>query len=294
MSENKDSMPLTVTRNIDITFYSMRKNQQYLLMFLLFLLSLTLLVGIRTVGYNLTNKIVLVQAIIESLVFYYIGRSSARLYQVERYVRFLISMQTGEDTVEKFAEKGMKKVRDISNIKKIHFGGFIEIFHSKKRPNNWAVFFELQSFKPDKLVQFLQSTEKMFTGLMDKSVLKTTLTIRSDLKDYAAPIKAELNKEGMPQIVRQSMYEHQQFIENADIKTYGNYMVYYLPYTASKKEATKNLKIASKNISRALRDNKIKHRRLKWAWQIHKIFHGVITYNYHDSRDGWFEDEDLI
>lgn len=293
MSE-KESMPLTVTRKIDVSFHGMRKNQQYLVMFLLSLLSLTLLIGIRTVGYNLTNKIVLVQAIIETLVFLYIGRSAARLYRVERFVRFLISMQTGADTVEKFAEKGLRKVRDVSNLKKIHFGGFVEYFYTKKNPHNWSVFFELQSFKPDKLIPFLKSTENMFTGLPDKSALKTTLTIRDDLKDYSAPLKEELNKEGMPSIVRQSMYEHQKFIENAKVKTYGNYLVYYLPHTASKKEAIKNLIIASNNISKALKDNKIKHRRLKWSWQIHKIFHGVITYNYHDSRDGRFSDEDSI
>ena len=290
----QDSTPLTVTRKIDVTFYSMRKNQQYLLLFLLFLLSITLLVGSRTVGYHLTNKIVLAQTIIEALVFLYIGRSSARLYKFERYIRFLMLMQSGEDTIEKFSEKGLKKVRDVSNIKKIHFLGFVEYFHSKKRPNNWAIFYELQAFKPDKIVPFLQSVEKMFTGLMDQSVLKSTLTIRNDLKDYAEPIKIELNKEGMPSIVRQSLYEHQKFIETANIKTYGNYLVYYLPYTASKKVAIQNLKIASKNISRALKDNKIKHKRLKWAWQIHKVFHSVITYNYHDSRDGRFEDEDII
>ncbi len=293
MTEN-ESTPLTITRKIDITFYSLRKNQQYLLMFLLFLLSLTLLIGIRLVGYSLTNKIALVQAVIEVLVFLYIGRSPARLYRFEKYFRFLVSMQTGEDTVEKYAEKGLKKVRDVSNIKKIHFGGFVEYFYSKKKPNNWAVFFELQAFKPDKIVSFLQQTEKMFMGLEDGAVLKTTMTVRDDLKDYAEPIKSALNKDQMPLIVRQSMYEHQEYIKNAKIKTYGNYMVYYLPYTASKKEATKKLKIASKNISRALRDNKIKHKRLKWAWQIHKVFHGVVTYNYHDSTGGHFEDEDII
>lgn len=294
MTENKDSIPLTVTRKIDISFYSLRKNQQYLVMFLLFLLSLTLMIGVRTIGYNLTNKIVLVQTIIEALVFFYIGRSPARLYRCERFVRFLYFMQTGADTVEKFAEKGLKKVRDVSNIKKIHFGGFVEYFYSKTRPHNWSVFFELQAFKPDSIVSFLRSTEKMFTGLPDRSAVKTTMTIRNDLKDYAEPIKNELNKEGMPQIVRQSMYEHQKFIESANIKTYGNYLIFYLPYTASKKEAIKNLKIASKNISRSLRENKIKHKRLKYAWQIRKVFHGVITYNYHDSRDGGFEDEDII
>lgn len=289
-----DSIPLTVTRNIDITFYTLRKNQQYLLMFLLFLLSMTFLVGITTIGHTLTNKIASVQIVLEALVFYYIGRSPARLYRCERLVRFLYYMQTGQDTVEKFAENGLKKVRDVSNIKKIHFSGFVEYFYSKKRPHNWAVFFELQAFKPDSMVSFLKSVEKMFTGLPDRSAVKTTMTIRNDIKDFAEPIKNELNKEGMPLIVRQSMYEHQKYIESANIKTYGNYLVFYLPYTASKKEAIKNLKIASKNISRALRENKIKHKRLKWAWQIHKVFNGVITYNYHDSRDGGFEDEDII
>jgi hypothetical protein len=299
MSNNIDPVPLTISRKIDVTFLNLRKNQQWLLMILLFLISCTFMIGIRTVGYNLTNKIAFVQAIIEVGVFFYIGRTPARLYQCEKFFRLLWSMQDGSDTLEKFSKQDLKKIRNFSNIKKIHLDGFVEYFVDMKlvtrnnRKNNWAIFYELKAFKPDKIVHFLQSVEKMLIGMDDGAVIKTTMTIRDDLKDYSEPIKFVLNKEGMPLIVRQSLYEHQEFIKNARVKTYGNYLIYFLPYTASKKEAIKKLKIAAKNINRSLDENKIKYKRLRFASQIRDVFKGMITYNYHDSRGG-FKDEDVI
>ncbi|MFZ2499553.1 hypothetical protein [Methanosarcina sp.] len=299
MSSDNEPIPLTITRKIEIPFYRLKTKQQYFLMGLLFLIVLTLLIGTRTVGYHTTNQIVKVQAVIELIIFLYIGLSPARLYQCEKFLLLMWSMQDGSDTTEKFAKEDLKKIRDTSNIKKIHLGGFVEYFtdfslvNKNKRKNNWAIFYEIKGFKPDKIVPFLQAVEKMFMGMDDGSAMKTTMTIRDDLKDYSEPIKTVLNQEGMPQIVRQSLYEHQEYIKNAKVKTYGNYMIYYLPYTASKKDAIKKLKIAVKNINRSLDDNKIHYKRLRFAFQIHNMFKGILTYNYHDSRGG-FVDEDII
>lgn len=299
MSSDKEPIPLTISRKIEIPFYRLKTKQQYLLMGLLFSIVLTLLIGTRTVGYHTTNQIVRVQAVIELIIFLYIGLNAERLYQCEKFLRVLWSMQDGSDTIEKFAKKDLKKIRDTSNIKKIHFNGFVEYFtdmallNKNKRKNNWAVFYEIKGFKPDKIVPFLQAVEKMFMGMDDGSAMKTTMTIRDDLKDYSEPIKQVLNKEGMPQIVRQSQYEHMEYIKTAKVKTYGNYMIYYLPYTASKKDAIKKLKIAVKNINRSLDDNKIQYKRLRFAFQIHSVFKGILTYNYHDSR-GSFNDDDII
>jgi len=123
----------------------------------------------------------------------------------------------------------------------------------------------------------------MLIGLPDRTLIKTTMKVRSDLTDYSEPIKVELRKNRIPQIVRESMYEHQQICEQADEKSYSNHMLVLIDYTASAEKAKHTLDIVLHAVSEVLDDMAIGNRRLTTEDEIFEMFYGDITFNFHRS-----------
>jgi hypothetical protein len=249
-----------------------------LFLILVFLLSMTLILGNLFIDNHTTNTIVAGQAGVELAIFLYVGWDANRLHTCKCFLKFLWLIQTEMDFVERFAQGSLKKIKALTHIKKIHWGGYIEYDYASERPHNWAIIFELETFTPDSMAKFLKGVERLIRGMRVKSALKTTMTVRDDLRDYTAPIREGLNKDEAPKIVRQAMHEHKVYVETAQIKSYGNYMVYYLPYTPSKKEAKMELDLAANNLHEVLKEMGIKHRRLRFSWQIYSIFFSVLTY----------------
>ena len=278
------SDPVTLSRNFDLTVYTLRRNQQMLALALLIPWFTVMVVGNKLVGPHITNRIALVMAVIEICIFLYIGRNPIRLYRFECLFRFLWSLQRNTDYIWKYAEDGLKQAQEFSHIKKVHKGGYIEYTFEKSRPNNWGYIIRLDAFSPDSFQKFVDGVELFIVGLLDGTVLKTTINVRKDLKDYAEPIKIDLNKESVPELVRQSMFEHQQFIESAEIKSYENYMLILLPYTASPKKAKAKLKTTVNSICEVLDGMKIGYKKLDTADKIKEAFFGCITGNFHLAR----------
>jgi hypothetical protein len=280
------SAPLTTGRKFDPTFCGLHTNQQVLALALLVILLFVFMTSVRIVGIDQANKICLLVGFIEFGFGLYIGRSQSRLYHFECTWRFILSMVAGTDHIEKYAKTGMKKTKKFSYIKWIHKGGFIEYFHeAKTRPHNWGMIIWLDAFEPEVLNTFINDAARMFQGVPDKTVIKTSVNIRNDLQDYAEPITIQLQENDMPQIVRESMMEHEKLIKHAQIKNYENYMLIMIDYTSSKKKAIKRLDIAANTISKVLREDlDIENHRLATVGEVREAFFGQVTYNVHQKR----------
>lgn len=279
------SDPLTTGRKFNPTFYGLHQNQQILAGSLLFIEMCIFMISHRLLGIGLTYRICLVTGIILLGFGVYVGRSQTRLYRFECTWRFILSMAIGETHIEKFSEGGLKKAKDFAYLKWIHRGGFIEYFYDpKKRPHNWGAIIWLDAFDPENLQAFMLEVQRMLMGLKDKTVLKTSVNIRNDLRDYAEPITIMLQQNDMPEIVRESMMEHEQLIKTAQIKNYENYMLVLIDYTASKNKAIKTLKITLNSISEVLRAMDIENHQLESAAEVREAFFGQVTYNVHQAR----------
>lgn len=235
-------------------------------------------------SYHTTNMVAIALAFIETGIFFYVGRSQSRLYRFECFMRFLLSFQFGTDSIEKHSEKGLKNAQDFSHIKKVHTGGYIEYIPSKERPNNFGGIIKLKAFSPEKLKNFTDNVERMIIGIPDRSTLKTVITIRKDLNDFSLPLQNQLNDMSLPKIVRESGIECKTFITQANNKSYENYMLVLIPYTASKKEAKQKLDITLNSVSKILTDMKLDNEVLKTIPAIKEAFFSQITYNFHSSR----------
>lgn len=280
------STALTTGRKFDPTFYGLHTNQQVLALCLAVVLLFVFMASVRLFGIDTANDICKILGLAEIGFGIYIGRSQSRLYHFECTWRFILSMFRGTDHIEKHADGGLEKTKDFSYIKWIHKGGFIEYFYkAKTRPHNWGAIYWLDAFDPETLKTFLMETTKLFQGLPDKTVLKTSVNIRNDLKDYSEPITIQLQNNDMPKIVRESMVEHEKFIKQAQIKNYENYMLVLIDYTSSKKKAIKTLDIACDSISKVLKeDMKIENHRLASAGEVREAFFGQVTFNVHQKR----------
>lgn len=278
-----DASPLTVSRKFDPTVYGLHKNQQSLLMKLAVVLMFFFWGGVFTVGLDLAVKASAVLAGIELLFFMWIGGSPSNLYHFECWCRFLKSIYKGEDYIEKHGANGMQKARHLTHIKKIHDGKYIEYFFTKVRPHNWGVMLRLDSFQPDDLEQFALNVERMLIGNPDKTLIKTFLHVRSDLTDYAEPIRKELQRNRIPQIVRDSMFEFQLMCEAADSKSFENHMLVLIDYTANAERAMGKLDIIVNSIQEILNDMEIGNEILNSEEKILGMFYGHVTYGVHQG-----------
>lgn len=275
--------PMTVTRKFDPTVYGLHKNQQHLIMILACLLMPTFLIGMFTVSIDLTMKLAAGQAILEGLFFMWVGSSPSSLYHFECTCRLFKAIYKGEDYIEKHGINGMQKARSLTHIKKIHFGKYIEYFFTKARPHNFGTMLKLDSFQPDDLEQFALNIERMFVGNPDKTLIKTFLHVRPDLVDYAAPIKEELKKNRIPQIVRESMFEFQLMCEESDSKSFENHMLILLDYTPSLEKAIGKLDIITNTVQEILTSMGIGSEILETEDEILGMFYGHITYGIHQG-----------
>lgn len=277
--------PMTTSRPFELTFYGLHKNQQILFGILLIPLFSVYIIGNQFLpwSYHTINHVAAIVFVIESCIFFHIGRSEQRLYLFERWLRFIISLYRGTDSVEKYSENGLKQARDFSYMKKIHTGGYIEYIPTKERPNNFGGIIKLNAFSPENLKNFTENVERMLKGVPDRSTLKTTINIRKDLKDLTLPLQVQLNDESLPQVVRQSIIECKTFIKQANNKSYENYMLVLIPYTANEKLAKQTLDITLNAISEVLIEMKIGNEILTTIPKIKEAFFSQITYNIHQS-----------
>lgn len=276
--------PMTGNRNFDPTVLGLHKNQQLLLFILIFPLMGCFLLGTFVLGSHLGVYVSIGFAALEAIFFLAVGRSTASLYHFERNLRFLWSVHRGTDYINKYGNRGIQKARSLTHIKKIHKGGYIEYFFDQTRPHNWGGIISLKTFTPEDLEVFKVNVERMWIGLPDHSIIKTTLKVRSDLTDHAESIRKELGKEGLPQIIRESMDEHRIMCELANEKSYENHMLVLLSYSASPDGAKHQLDIMIKTITEILEGMKIGCRRLEIQEEIEDMFFGDITFNVHGLR----------
>jgi len=273
-----DNGPMTVTRNFNPTIYGYQKNQQNLAILLAFLLMPTFLIGTFVLGPNTAVHVAIGQAVIEILFFIYIASSASNLYHFECWCRFLKQIYKGEDYIEKHGINGLKKARNLTHIKKIHDGKYIEYFFTKERPHNWGVMIKIHSFQPEDMEVFAENIERMFIGNEDRTLIKTFLHVRSDLTDYAKPIREELHRNRIPQIVRDSMFEFQLMCEEADSKSAENHMLILLDYTANPVKAKGKLDILVSGVQDILSDMEIGSEVLETEDKILGMFYGHVTY----------------
>lgn len=275
--------PLTTSRKFDPTIYGLQRNQQFLVLIMCLPLSLTFIIGCLVFGANIGFKLSMVALAVDIIIFILVGTNPANLYHFECTLRFLKDIKTGNDYIHKHGKEGEKKAHNLSHIKKIHDDGSIEFTYTKKRPQNFGGILELKTFSPEDMQVFSENAERMLIGLPDRTLIKTTMKVRSDLSDYSEPIKAELRKNRVPQIVRESMYEHQLICEQADEKSYTNHMLVLIDYVASAEKAKHTLGIVLHAISEVLDDMEIGNRRLITEDEIIEMFYGDITFNIHRS-----------
>lgn len=273
--------PITTTRKFDPTYFGFQKNQQEFAALLCVPLVLVFLIGVYTVGPETTIDICGALFVIEFLIFVKVARTSADLYHFECTMRFLRSIKKGEDFIEKHGKLGIEKARGLSHIKKIHEGKYIEFFFTKERPHNWSTVLEIDSISPEDLEKFANEIEKLFIGFPDKTVIKTVLQLRANNVDYAAPIRAELQRDRIPQIVRESMFELQQMCEVAETKSYKCNMQILIDYTQSFETAKKTLDIITNNISDCLGMMHIGNKVLDTDDKILEMYYGLITHGVH-------------
>jgi hypothetical protein len=289
--------PMTTTRKFDPKIWGLDKRQQVLVLILLFPLSLSFMVGCLTFGPEIGINIGVIVAILEAIFFIAVGRSSEHLYHFLCGIGFLFTIHKGDDYIYKHEEyrgyfflklinerKLYKKIKNLTRIVKIHDGGYIEYIRSRNTPNNVGGIGELKTYQPEDLEAFAESIEPILVGMEDKSVLITTLKVRSDLTDYAKPIREELQKNRIPQIVRDSMYEHQQMCEAADEKSYKNHMLVLNPYIANTNKAKHSLDISMDSIHDSLDELGIGFERLNTKDKIIQMFNEDLTYNTHNSE----------
>ncbi|MDD4588934.1 MAG: hypothetical protein PHG06_00695 [Parabacteroides sp.] len=273
--------PLTTSRKFDPTYYGLQKNQQEFAVLLCIPLVLLFLIGMYVLGPDITVKLCEGLFIIEALIFIKVARSAADLYHFECTIRFLKSIKKGDDFIEKHGKFGVEKARGFTHLKKIHEGKYVEFYYTKERPHNWSTFIKIDSISPENLVQFADSIEKLFIGFPDKTVIKTILQLRSDNTDYAEPIRAELKRDRIPQVVRESMFELQGLCEEAEQKSYICHMQILLDYTQSFEKAKKTLDIITNNISECLGMLKVGNEILKTDDEILDMYYSMITYGVH-------------
>lgn len=276
--------PMTGNRNFDPTVLGLHKNQQLLLFILIFSLIGCFLLGTFVLGSHLGVYVSIDFAALEAIFFLAVGRSTASLYHFERNLRFLWSVHRGTDYINKYGNRGIQKARSLTHIKKIHKGGHIEYFFDQTRPHNWGGIISLKTFTPEDLEVFKVNVERMWIGLPDHSIIETTLKVRSDLTDHAESIRKELGKEGLPQIIRESMDEHRIMCELANEKSYENHMLVLLSYSALTDGAKHQLDIMIKTITEILEGMRIGCRRLETQEEIEDMFFGDITFNVHGLR----------
>lgn len=273
--------PLTTSRQFDPTYYGFQKNQQEFAVLLCIPLVLLFLIGMYTVGPDMTTKMCGGLLVLEILLFIKVAKSSADLYHFECTMRFLRSIKKGEDIIEKHGKFGMDRARSLTHIKKIHDGKYAEFFFSKERPHNWSTFLKIDSMSPENLAAFANTIELLFAGFPDKTIIKTVLQLRSDSTDYAEPIRIELKKDRIPQIVRESMYELQVLCEEAETKQYFCHMQILIDYTQSFEKAKKTLDIITNNISDCLTMLKVGNEVLDTDDKILEMYYSLITYGVH-------------
>jgi hypothetical protein len=281
------STPLSTSRKIDLTLWGFHRNQQALIAIQLFLLSIVYFMISFTFNTIIAYKVSIVFLVVECVFFTIVGSNAAVLYHFECACRFLISISNGMNFIEKHGENGDQKARDLTHIQKVHDKGYIQyhvgkLFH-QKRSHNWGVMLELKGFQPDDLDQFALNLERVLISLPDKTLIKTFLHVRSDLTDYAEPLRDELRRNRIPQIVRDSMFEFQLMCEEADAKSFENHMLILLDYTASATKAKDRLDIIVKTVQEILDDMEIGSRVLKTEDEILNMFYGHITYNIHQG-----------
>jgi hypothetical protein len=278
------SVPLTTSRKFDPTIYGLQKNQQILILILCLPLSFTFIVGCLAFGVGTGFRLSMFALAVDIIIFILIGMNPANLYHFECTLRFLKDIKTGNDFIFKHGKKGIQKAKNLFHIKKIHSDGSIEFTNTKQRPQNFGSIIELKTFSPEDMEVFSENAERMLIGLPDRTLIKTTMKVRSDLNDYSEPIKAELRKNRVPQIVRESMHQHQIICEQADEKSYTNHMLVLIDYTASAEKARHMLDIVLHAISEVLDDMEIGNRRLTSQDEILEMFYGDITFNIHGMR----------
>ena len=161
----------------------------------------------------------------------------------------------------------------------------MNIISTKQDPTIGEVYISLKTFTPEDLEVFKVNVERMWIGhCRTTPLLKQLLKLRSDLTDHAESIRKELGKEGLPQIIRESMDEHRIMCELANEKSYENHMLVLLSYTASEEGAKHRLDIMLKTIIEILEGMKIGCRRLGKTEEIEDMFYGDITFNVHGLR----------
>jgi hypothetical protein len=114
-----------------------------------------------------------------------------------------------------------------------------------------------------------------------ESIIRTVLQLRSDSTDYAEPIRAELKKDRIPKVVRESMFELQQLCEVADQKKYTCHMQILLDYTQSPEKAKRTLDIITNNIHDCLDFLKVGNNILTREEDILEMYYSMITYGVH-------------
>jgi hypothetical protein len=273
--------PITTSRQFDPTYYGYQKNQQEFAVVLAIPLVLLIFFGLYIVGPDLTTKACGVLFVLEVLLFIKVAKTPADLYHFECCIRFLRSIRSGEDYIEKHGKLGDEKARSLTHLKKIHDGKYAEFYYTKERPHNWSSFLCIHSISPEDLQKFANLVEILFMGFPDKTIIKTVLQLRSDSTDYAEPIRAELKKDRIPQVVRESMFELQQLCEQADQKKYTCHMQILLDYTQNPEKAKRTLDIITINIHDCLNFLKVDNNVLEKEEDILEMYYSLITYGVH-------------
>jgi hypothetical protein len=273
--------PITTSRQFDPTYYGFQKNQQEFAVVLCIPLVVLFFLGMYIIGPELTVRACGTLLVLEVLLFIKVAKTPADLYHFECWMRFLRSIKNGEDRIIKHGKLGDEGARSLTHIKKIHDGKYVEFYFTKERPHNWSSFLRIHSISPEDLQKFANLVEILFMGFPDKTIIRTVLQLRSDSTDYAEPIRAELKKDRIPKVVRESMFELQQLCEVADQKKYTCHMQILLDYTQSPEKAKRTLDIITNNIHDCLDFLKVGNNILTREEDILEMYYSMITYGVH-------------
>lgn len=291
------SAPMTTTRKFDLTIWGFHKNQQILIMIMFGLLSIVFMVSTMIFGLDIGIKIGELFTVLGVVFYLTFARTPEKLLHFEYTMRFLLSIFRGTDYIYKHEEKIknsifrffvvknlMTKIKQLTRIKKIDEKGHVEYMYSRDTPHTMGSIVELKSNQPEDKKSYSENVERMLIGMDDKSVLITRLAVRSDLTDFAKPIREELHKDRVPQIVRESMYEHQLMCEQSDEKSYKNHMLVLPPYNANPEKAKRSVDLSVNSMCSVLEELKIGVERLDSEEKVLEMFFEDITHNVHNAE----------
>jgi hypothetical protein len=202
-----DDAPTTITRVFDPKVWGMSPKQ-----FIVFLIPLSITsaaIWLKSTTFPNSNLYTIVSAVICIFAWKFylsVGRDKESLYNLELRLRFGFSILQNEESIQKYSSKDKQKVKNFTNIKKIHDGGFIE-FTPVEEGNNWGGIIDLDVYAPMDLEVFTRNAERVLSSVPDRTIIKTITVARNKIHSSADQFKKELKKPNLHPIIFDQLYE---------------------------------------------------------------------------------------